>query len=311
MIYNRNKKRGSIMNAKTCDHCNNESIVHLAYANRNLCQQHFFNLIEKRFSFCLRQEGMKPKQRVAVALSGGKDSTTLLYLLNKLKSKIPMDIFAITIDEGIAGYRPKSIEKAAIMCKKLGIEHHIVKFSSEVGKSLDEIMEDKDDEPACSYCGVFRRYLLNKAAKELNADLIAVGHNLDDTAQTIFMNLLRNEPSRILRFFKPIIEPEDFVRRIKPLMYIPEKEIAIYAILKGLEFDDGECPYAMRSIRYYIRDMINKLEDKKPGAKFQIVKSMLSLLYEKEQNNEIKKCKVCKMPTNSETCMFCHLKSII
>jgi uncharacterized protein (TIGR00269 family) len=295
-----------------CRYCNNEAAIHLAYADTLLCDKHFCSLIEKRFSSSLREQGLKPKQKVMVALSGGKDSTTLLYLLKKITSKIPLNLVAVTIDEGIQGYRPKSLEKAQIMCKKLGVEHHIYHFSTEVGKSLDEIMENKDEEPACGYCGVFRRYLLNKAAKDLKCDVVAVGHNLDDTAQTVIMNLLRNEPLRITRFFKPLVEPDEFVKRIKPLMYIPEKEIALYAMIKNLEFDDGECPYARRSLRYYVRDMINRLEDKKPGSKFQIVKSIMTLLNNSEHNiKEMKRCKQCSMPTNSDICMFCQLKSMI
>ncbi|RME80055.1 MAG: TIGR00269 family protein [Methanobacteriota archaeon] len=291
-----------------CHYCNNEAYVYLPYAARELCEKHFSKLIESRFSRSLREEGLKPHAKVLVGLSGGKDSATLLYMLKKLTSKIPLSIVAVTIDEGIANYRSKSVEAAEKLCKELDIEHVIVPFSKEVGKSLDEAMED-NPEPACGYCGVFRRYLLNKAARDLKADYVAIGHNLDDAVQTVMMNLLRNEPSRIARFFKPLSTSDDFVPRLKPLIHIPEKEIVLYALSKGLVFDDGECPYANRSIRYDVRVLLNNLEDRYPGAKFRILRSALSIVESmKFEPVKMKPCSICSMPTNNDVCMFCSMK---
>ena len=107
---------------------------------------------------------IEKNDKICVALSGGKDSSLTLYLLHKFFGERPdIEISALTVDEGISGYRQESIKIAKSLCKKLGVELHIVSFKGEFGKSLDEIVKNKKAR-VCTYCGVLRRYLLNKSA---------------------------------------------------------------------------------------------------------------------------------------------------
>ncbi len=255
---------------------------------------------------------IKKNDRIAVGLSGGKDSTVLLHMLAKLRDDLPFELIAITLDEGIDGYRNKTLDFAKLETKKLGVEHKIFKFKKEAGISMDEIMEKDKKEIPCSYCGVMRRYYLNKGARELNADKMAVGHNLDDMAQTVFMNIMRNEPMRLARLADPLTEDEKFVPRIRPLMRTPEREIAIYAILNGIEIDFQECPYARHAFRAHIRDQLNETEEKYPGTKFKIVNSFFSLQETMRkglgnQKFEMKYCERCKEPCSETQCMFCTM----
>ena len=123
----------------------------------------------------IREFGMiKPRERIAIALSGGKDSTVLMHQLVRLRERLPMDLLAILVDEGISGYRKPTIEVARRECKKLGIPLHIVSFKSEFGLALDGMLKRPRTMGACSFCGVFRRLCLQKAASRLRADKIAL-----------------------------------------------------------------------------------------------------------------------------------------
>jgi len=301
-------------------HCGKAPSVFLPYASKHLCDQHFIRMFDKRFRKTIRLFNMLKKgDRVAIGLSGGKDSCVLLHSLVQLRKDLPMELVAITIDEGIAGYRAKTLDIAKTECEKLGIDHHVFTFKEIAGKTLDEMelerTESKGEEGnklPCSRCGVIRRYMLNKGAREVGANKLAIGHNLDDVAQTVLMNIMRNEPSRLARFNEPIVNNAKFVQRIKPLMLTPEKENAIYAMIKGIELERVECPYAGFAFRSHVRKMLNDSEEKYPGTKFKIVNSFLEMenalrqQYQKTAK-ELAICQSCGEPSADGKCMFCRM----
>ena len=268
-------------------------------------------MFDKRFKKTVREFSLLKKgERIAVGLSGGKDSCALLHSLAGLN--LPLDLVAITINEGIANYREKTLETAKRECKKLGIEHVVLDFKKEAGSTLDEMMDKSPEDIPCSHCGVIRRYLLNKGAREVNADKLALGHNLDDVAQTVMMNIMRNEPSRLARFNTPFVHDRKFVQRIRPFMRTPEKEIAIYCMLKGIEIDHMECPYTRFAFRAHVRSMLNSMEERFPGTKFKIVNSFLEMedaLQKKYKTQELGFCKKCGEPSANELCMFCRISA--
>ena len=183
-----------------CTKCGQKAAISLRYAHLELCQSHFARFFESRVKHTVRDYRMLGKgDKIAVAVSGGKDSCVMLHMLHRISKSLPITLFAITIDEGICDYREFSLETAKQECRKLGIPLHVVSFKEEFGRSLDELLKKKGEERSCSYCGVMRRYLLNKYARKLGADKIAVGHNADDVAQTVMMNFMRNEPERLAR----------------------------------------------------------------------------------------------------------------
>lgn len=299
----------------SCDRCNAVSSVYLPYSKIHLCRAHFFELIERRFRATVRENKLIQKgDRIAVGLSGGKDSTVLLHLLASLRKSLPFELVAITVDEGIAGYRAPTLAVAKREAKKLKVKHAVVSFKNEAGRTLDRLLKDNQDALPCSYCGVIRRQLLNKAARKLGADKIAIGHNLDDVAQTVFMNLMRNEPLRLVRFGEPLVEDEAFISRIRPLMRIPEREIAMYAMLKGIHIDFRECPYAHSALRQDVRGMLNDLEEKHPGTKYKIFNSftLMHAWMRKgigETGFKLAKCADCGEPFSGKgkLCMYCMM----
>lgn len=296
-----------------CSKCKSNAIIYLPYSKTHLCEGHFRGMFEKRFRATVREFSMiKKGERIAVALSGGKDSCVLLHCLEMLRSSLPFELVAITIDEGIKGYRNRTLEVARHEAKKLGIAHHIFSFKKDAGRSLDELMKEKKGRLPCTYCGVIRRRMLNMAGRGVGADKIAFGHNLDDFAQTVLMNIMRNEPIRLARLNEPLIQNGKFVRRIRPLMRAPEKEVAVYALINNIGVDFQECPYSGHAFRAHVRRQLNETEELYPGTKLRTVNSFFGIekLLRKgleTENMKIRCCRECGEPASREVCVFCAM----
>lgn len=255
-------------------------------------------------------------RHVAVAVSGGKDSLSVLHILKQITKPARINLTAIAVDEGIRGYRGLLIKDAEALCKRLEVPLEVYSFKKEMGRTMDQITRKKDREISCTYCGVFRRWILNKAAKEVGADRIATGHNIDDVCQSFIMNIFRNEPFRLARFGPKggMVEDEGFVPRIRPFFRIPEKEIALYAILMGFKSQFGGCPYVKEAFRPEVREFVNKMESAHPGAKFNILKSFMQVRpllvneFKKRAEEPIMHCRNCGEPTSSTSeCKRCSL----
>jgi uncharacterized protein (TIGR00269 family) len=246
--------------------------------------------------------------RIALGVSGGKDSLSLLELLKRIEEKYPhSELIAISIDEGISGYRDEALTLASEACKKLGVEHRQESFRDIFGITMDEIAKRQRELSTCSYCGVLRRRALDKAAKALGADRLATAHNLDDMAQTALLNLLRGDLNRLAMIDPGGKELPNFVRRIKPFCEVPERESTLYAYIRGIEFQSLPCPYASEAMRTDARDFLNRMEDKRPSTKFIVYRTALKLTPQDERKSVRHLCKECGEPTTGETCRVCQL----
>ncbi len=295
----------------SCIKCHQEAVTYIRYNGSHLCDEHFLQYVEKRAKKEVRQQiDLDGISRLAVALSGGKDSSVALCILVQALSHRPdLKIFAITVDEGIGGYRPKTIEKAIELTARLGVEHRLISFKDEVGKDMDEIVRATSEKGACTYCGVLRRRCMNSLARELGAQVLATGLNLDDTAQSILMNFTRGDVERLARLGPHSKVQPGLIPRIQPLRLVPENETYLYALLKGLPFSDDECPYADSALRNEYREIVNKLEDRHPGTKHSIVSSydgIKPMLMEAYPPADLERCP-CGEPTSNEKCMSCAL----
>lgn len=306
-----------------CTECGKRAVFFRRYEGRHLCAGCFVKSIEKKARKTVRSGRMlNHDDRVAVAISGGKDSTALLHILHGiLKRHARSEMFAITVDEGIKGYRPPNIKRAAKVCVELGIEHHVFSFREEFGKSLDtkvrEIRHTDEIKEPCTYCGVGRRWVLNKKARELRATKLAVGHNLDDEVQSVLLNYMRGDLPRASRM-GPVTDwsrrkdfGEMFVPRIKPLRELPEKEIALYVMLKGYDIKWDECPYAS-GVRFDARDFINSMEDKYPGIKYTMLYTFDKINpcvreISRRDEGELILCGKCSEPGSRKVCKACDL----
>jgi uncharacterized protein (TIGR00269 family) len=293
-----------------CSYCSREAVYYQRYSGKHLCRRHFTSFFEKKVRAVIKKYGMiESGDRIAIALSGGKDSVTLAKLLLELYGgRRDLEFLAITIDEGIEGYRDKTLEVAREVTRSLSIEHYVAKFEDNFGAKLDEMVKVGEKLP-CSYCGVFRKYLLNRAARELTATKLATAHNLDDESQTILMNFINADIDRLARLI-PQRDQEGLIRRIKPFMELYEKEVVTYGFLKRYPMIFDECPYSYFPVRAFVRDFIYELENKYPGRKISILRSFEKLsdcLRVTNPQIELNRCKICGEPTSKDVCQACKL----
>ena len=290
-----------------CSKCSEQAIV---FSRSHLCQSHFIEDFERRVGDTVRKNDMvKEGDRIAVAVSGGKDSTALLLCLHTILAGRGVQLVAVTVDEGIAGYRDDTLKVAKEIAERLGIEQQIVSFRGEFGLDLDEMVQGKDVAP-CTFCGVFRKNALNRTAKRLGASKVATGHNLDDEAQSVMMNYLKGDIERLLRF-RPRREQLGLVPRVKPLQCIPEKEVALYGMVNGVFAESRECPYAQLSLRADVREMMNRLESLFPGTKQSTMQGfgkIAEMARGKWAQIDLGVCRGCGEPSVKELCKACELQ---
>ncbi len=271
----------------------------------------FIRHFEEKVFYTIRHFNLlDKKEKVCIALSGGKDSLTLLSLMHRISLQNPnIALVAITINEGIHGYRDKTVITAKKFCEKFDIPLHVYSYEEEFGMPLDDILKVLDIKP-CSICGVFRRYLLNKKAKELGCTKLATGHNMDDECQSVMMNQFKNNMQASARL-GPMVglkRHAGFIQRIKPLYLCSEKEVALYAFLQGILDDFIECPNVSKSYRAQVRDMLNNFESQFPGTKQALIHSLLDVLpslKEKFKDEEVGLCKECGEPASKDKCKAC------
>jgi uncharacterized protein (TIGR00269 family) len=284
----------------------------------SLCRGCFIESIEEKTRATIARYRMfRFNDKIAVAVSGGKDSVSLLHVLAKIEQKHPKaQLLAVTVDEGIKGYRDEALKIAEENCEKLGVEHHVVSFKELFGCTFDQMvrrLKDRDEVKLtpCAYCGVMRRKALNTAARELGADKLATAHTLDDETQTMLLNILHGDVLRIAKE-KPVtdeVHPK-LVPRIKPFCEIPERETALYAYVKGISFQSNPCPYAAEALRNDARMMLDSMEEKHPGIKFTIFKSIEKIrpaLEETAKKEGLDECSECGEPTTEKVCRTCQL----
>lgn len=292
----------------SCTKCEHQAVIFQRYSGMRLCKQHLIEDVRRKVKRDLRKYNIK-RGTIAVALSGGKDSTGLLHLLHDIFApNRSIRIIAITIDEGIRGYREQTIGNAIDLTSNLGIQHTIVSFEEAFGTTLDDIIKNSD-RPPCSFCGVMRKTLLNKTARELGADKLAIGHNLDDEAQTILTNHLHGDVKRLVRLSHARIQP-GLIPRIKPLRHIPEDEVAAYVRSAGLPICPKECPYIGDAYRLGVRIFLNEFEEKHPGTKYSILRGfdrMIDALSDMYPPAALVRCRVCGEPCTSGLCQACRL----
>ncbi|MAG45517.1 MAG: TIGR00269 family protein [Nanoarchaeota archaeon] len=298
-----------------CKICKSKPVITLSNNNISLCKNCFVRYFEKKTLKTIRKYKLiKPRDHIVVAVSGGKDSISVLNILNKIASKkMDIKLTALSVDEGIPNYRNKTIQNAQKYCKKHNIPHSVISFKKEFGKTIKEFKKDSPEMMAHGMCGVLRRHVLNKYAKKLKATKLATGHNLDDESQSILMNQLRHNIALSARLGPKtgVTKDSRFIPRIKPFYFLTEKETELYAKLKDfLPKVTKGYPNRFNSNRFSIMNMLNNLEEKYPGSKHSLIASfmeILPLLKEKYKGQKINSCKICKEPTSSEICNACTL----
>ncbi|TDZ28297.1 Cytoplasmic tRNA 2-thiolation protein 1 [Colletotrichum spinosum] len=242
-----------------------------------LCKACFIFIFEEEVHHTIVSSALfSPGQKVAIGASGGKDSTVLASCLKSLNAKYHygVDLILLSIDEGIKGYRDDSLETVKRNAVQYDMPLTVVGYHELYGWTMDEVVKAIGKKGNCTYCGVFRRQALDRGAKMLGIKHLVTGHNADDVAETILMNLLRGDLPRLGRSTS-IVTGDDTcdVKRSKPLKYSYEKEIVLYAHHKKLDYFSTECIYSPEAFRGTARTLIKNLERVRPSAILDIVRS--------------------------------------
>ena len=321
------------LSVQPCSQCKEVSILFQEYSGQHLCGRHLSSSIRKRVAKEIRLQFNLPKDarhsdgspfRIFVAISGGKDSAVLLSMLvDIIGRRRDIEIISGCIDEGIDGYRSPSLELARELAESLNIRFETLSYEDigydrmdNVVKKMPIIGENNPDAKGmmpCSYCGVFRRQGINALAQKVNADIMALGHNLDDMAQSIIMNLQKGNIERSVRLAPHTDDPiEGLAPRVVPLRWIPEQEIHAHAIHAGLPIHHGDCPHAPGAMRQLSRGIIADMETITPGSRHGLLHSLdqIRKMY-KEINptkSEIKNCEECGEITSRQICQACTMK---
>jgi uncharacterized protein (TIGR00269 family) len=293
-----------------CDNCGEPAIFFNPSLQSHLCADHLCLGVEQRVVDSITGHNMvHDGDRIAVGFSGGKDSSVLLSILARIvPERWDAEIVAITIDEGIAGYREDTIQSAVSLTSQLGIPHRVVSFKSQFGQTLDSLLK-ANPLRACTACGILRKKALSDAAREVDATCIATGHNLDDAAQSVLMNYLRGDFERLLRDSSSE-EDRGFIRRIKPLHDVNEKEITLYGMIRGITGYLPECPYATTAFRAEVRTLQAAIEYQYPGASRRIIRGQEELAtraHKLATARVIDHCPVCGDPCSDRICQACRL----
>ena len=293
-----------------CDRCENQAAYTRKYSGEKLCSECFSNSILRKTAKTISKYNMiKHDELVAVAVSGGKDSLALLNIINQMAATHNFRIKAITIDEGIPGYRNEALEIVEAFCAKLNVEHKVFSYKELFDLTLDEALDLRGNEKtsSCSICGTLRRRAIDHAAKDIGADVIATGHNLDDTLQTFVINMLSGDTTKI-----GWMDPDtstNTLRKIKPFCEIYESEIVFYAFTNDIPFQTEPCPHMNEGIRTEIREFLNSLEGKHSGIKNNLYQSIIKVSQIVKNTNHKQKiiCIKCGNECTGEICSVCNM----
>jgi len=254
---------------------------------------------------------LNKKEGIAVALSGGKDSTTILYILYKLGYNVE----GLMIDLHLGEWSKTHLRNMERFCSELGVKLNVVDMKKELGYGIcfiKKIVKERKNMTGCSVCGIVKRWILNRYAKKLGFDKLVTGHNLDDEAHTVLMNFLKGNillginstPSTGNESVK------GFVQRVKPLFFIPEDEIRKYAQRKKFDILYDKCPCAFGTYRVETRKWMNDL-NLSYKDKLKIVSGFQKIIPKiKVKNNssgEIEICKECGEPCRKDVCNACKV----
>lgn len=301
-----------------CRNCNQKAVINMRQHRLSLCKTHFLEWVPNQVErFIGKYKMFSRDQRVLVAVSGGKDSLSLWDILTRLGYQADGLYIGLGIDGGI-GYSTHSQALTEKFSGQRGLKLHQVNVGEIYGETISEMAErtKRGKGKPCSVCGLAKRHIMNRVARDYGYDVLATGHNLDDEAAVLFSNTL-NWLSDYLVRQGPVLEADQpgLIRKVKPLFRLYEREMAAYAFLSQIEYIYDECPFSVGSKSIYYKEILNKLESDRPGAKLVFYISFLKAkqegLFEAHRHQleaQLHTCPNCGQPTTTPgECTFCRL----
>jgi uncharacterized protein (TIGR00269 family) len=292
-----------------CNNCEGIAVYSRKYSGEYLCSACFSSSILRKTAKTISKYKMiENNDLVCVAVSGGKDSLSLLHVLDKMAKNHNFQIKAVTIDEGIEGYRNEALEIVKRFCSSLRVEQKTYSYEELFGLTLDEALDLRKNEKtsSCSICGILRRRALDYAANDIGADVLATAHNLDDVIQTFLINMFAGDISKIGWMHSG--RGGNITRKIKPFCEIYESEIVFYAFTNNIPFQTEPCPHMNEGIRTGIREFLNSIESQHSGIKNNFYKSILKMseILREVNNKPLRRCKNCGNQCTGIICATCR-----
>ncbi len=294
-----------------CRVCKGPAVIDVRRHNAAFCKEHFVHHCDEQVRRAVHSHRMlEPGERVLVAVSGGKDSLALWDILVRLGYEAD----GLYLGLGIGDYSDESGEYTRAFAARLGRPLHEVDLGSDEGYTIPEAAAATRRSP-CGACGLSKRHLFNSVAIERGYDVVATGHNLDDEAAVLLGNVLRWETGYLGRQHPVLPATPGFVRKVKPLVRLGERETAAYCVLQGIDYQVEECPMAAGNRHLGYKEVLNALEDRSPGSKAAFLFGFLERGHERfagdaeQERGELGECEVCGAPTPGDVCAFCRLRS--
>jgi len=301
-----------------CRKCDEKAAINMREHKLALCKGHYLEWVPEQAERSIEKYHMFTRQeRVLAAVSGGKDSLSLWDILWRLGYQVDGLYIGLGIDGGV-DYSNESQRLTEQFARERGLHLHVVKVAEQYGETIPTIANrtHRGQGKPCSVCGLTKRHIMNRVARDEGYDVLVTGHNLDDEAAVLLGNTLHWASGYLVRQ-GPVLEADQpgLVRKAKPLCRLYERQMTAYALLRGIEYIYDECPYAVDATSIYYKELLNKLEADRPGAKLSFY---LSFLQAKEaglfapQADEGKAllhtCTNCGQPTTAPgECAFCRM----
>ncbi|MBV6467840.1 MAG: adenine nucleotide alpha hydrolase family protein [Anaerolineae bacterium CFX3] len=299
-----------------CRKCGAKASVNMRQHKLALCKDHYLEWIPEQTERFIKKYGMfRRGEKVLVAVSGGKDSLSLWDILRRLGYDADGLYIGLGIDGGI-GYSSESQRLSQKFADENGLRLHVVDVAGEYGQTIPALAEisHRGQGRPCAVCGLVKRHEMNRIARDLGYDVLATGHNLDDEAAVLFGNTLQWSEGFLRRQSPVLEEAPGLARKVKPLCRFYEREMAAYALLRGIEYIYEECPFAEGATSIYYKELLNRLETDKPGAKLifylRFLEARESGLFAPQPKSEaeLHPCPNCGQPTSTaDLCSFCRM----
>lgn len=297
------------MSLRKCAVCGEIAIARLPNSKLFLCADHFKEYVERRVLRTIERYRMIERgNRILVAVSGGKDSATMLAILKRLRDALAVEITALHINLGIPNYSDKSEETTRRLTQKLAVPLVVVKVEDLIGMSVPQLAR-KAGRPVCSACGLVKRYLLNAAALEGGFDKVALGHTLNDMSAYILKTFLTQDLSSTEKL-GPYTETTEgvAVSRIRPLYETSELETLLYANFSGLPFVGEKCPHASPStLEAELKRFMAALNERYRGIEISLVRRIAKSGKATQVESAAKLCKSCGLISNADLCSYCKI----
>ena len=299
-----------------CRKCGSKASVNMRQHKLALCKEHYLEwLPEQTERFIKKYKMFTREEKILVAVSGGKDSLALWDILVRLGYHADGLYIGLGIDGGF-GYSRESHRLAGQFADAHALRLHVVDVAGEYGQPIPVLSDitNRGKGRPCSVCGLAKRHIMNRIARDLGYDVLATGHNLDDEAAVLFGNTLNWSAEYLLRQGPVLPAAPGLARKVKPLCRFYEREMTAYALLRDIAYIYEECPYAVGSKSTYYKELLNQLEGERPGAKLTFYTRFLEArregLFAKQEQVQapLQPCPNCGQPTSAPgLCAFCRL----